>query len=308
MKAEPRYLTLMVVPDATSAHVRRVRVRHAWLKAAGALLGALLLLAVGASGLAAWTWGQVGQGAELKRENARMRTALVALEQRVADASAKVEQLSQAEMKLRRLTLVSDPDRNLAVGPVGGADPHPSTEGLPTASFAAHTDGGAGSIARRAEVLGEGSTKALASMRELSELLDRESARLARTPSRRPTRGYTSSGFGVRTDPFTGLSQRHAGLDFSAEVGTEVRATADGTVRFAATHGAYGQLVEIDHGFGLTTRYAHLSQIDVKAGQKVGRGSPIGRVGNTGRSTGPHLHYEVRLLGVPRDPRAFILD
>ncbi len=115
-----------------------------------------------------------------------------------------------------------------------------------------------------------------------------------------------SSGFGPRLDPFTGRYAFHSGMDFAGPWGTAVRATAAGTIIFAGTRGGYGNMVEIDHGMGLHTRYGHLSAITVRVGTKVEKGAAIGRVGSTGRSTGPHVHYEVWYDDVVRNPRNFI--
>lgn len=127
-------------------------------------------------------------------------------------------------------------------------------------------------------------------------------------PLRRPLDGddSTTSNFGTRTDPFTGAATMHAGMDFRGETGTPVRAAGAGKVLRAEVAGGYGNLVEIDHGNGLTTRYAHLSAFDVKADQIVPPGAIIGRLGSTGRSTGPHLHYETRLAGEASNPLRFI--
>jgi len=127
-------------------------------------------------------------------------------------------------------------------------------------------------------------------------------------PLRRPLEGddSTTSNYGVRTDPFTGANAMHAGMDFRAETGTPVRAAGAGKVLRAEIAGGYGNLVEIDHGNGLTTRYGHLSAFEVEAGQIVPPGAIIGRVGSTGRSTGPHLHYETRNGGEPSNPLRFI--
>jgi murein DD-endopeptidase MepM/ murein hydrolase activator NlpD len=114
------------------------------------------------------------------------------------------------------------------------------------------------------------------------------------------------SGFGFRTDPFTGRPALHTGLDFPAEIGTPILAAAGGVVVSTDTHAAYGKLVEVDHGRGLMTRYAHASRIDVKPGDIVKRGQKIAEVGNTGRSTGPHLHFEVLVDGVPQNPSRFL--
>ena len=138
-----------------------------------------------------------------------------------------------------------------------------------------------------------------------------EIARFTRTlgtlPVRKPLDGIDlMSGFGVRMDPFTGSPAMHTGLDLHGETGDPVRATADGTVTSAGWSGGYGRVVDIDHGNGLTTRYGHLSTIDVRVGQSVKAGQIIGKVGSTGRSTGPHLHYETRLRKEAVDPQKFL--
>ena len=107
----------------------------------------------------------------------------------------------------------------------------------------------------------------------------------------------TASGYGTRIDPIYKTVKFHSGMDFSANVGTPVYATGNGVVRKAGWEGLYGNCIQIDHGFGYVTRYAHLSKIDVRVGQKVVRGETIGKVGTTGKSTGPHLHYEVMVKG-----------
>lgn len=114
---------------------------------------------------------------------------------------------------------------------------------------------------------------------------------------------YTmSSGYGIRRDPIYGSSKFHAGLDFAAQTGTPVYATADGEVTVADRRSSYGNCIDISHGYNYLTRYAHLSKIMVKAGQSVKRGEVIGLVGSTGKSTGPHLHYEVRFKDEPQNP------
>ncbi len=118
--------------------------------------------------------------------------------------------------------------------------------------------------------------------------------------------GWFSSNFGYRIDPFTGQRSFHEGIDFPAEPGTPVLAAASGKVTFAEVHPEYGKMVEIDHGNGLVSRYAHSSQLLVKEGDLVVAGQQIATVGSTGRSTGPHLHFEVRLNGVPQNPARFL--
>jgi murein DD-endopeptidase MepM/ murein hydrolase activator NlpD len=138
--------------------------------------------------------------------------------------------------------------------------------------------------------------------------IDRLSRTLSLVPYRKPVIGEIelSSGFGVRTDPFLGRPAMHTGLDFRASMGDPVRVTANGTVTSAGWSGGYGRMVEVDHGNGLSTRYGHLSEILVKVGQPVKIGEVIGAVGSTGRSTGPHLHYETRIDGEAVDPQKFL--
>jgi murein DD-endopeptidase MepM/ murein hydrolase activator NlpD len=129
------------------------------------------------------------------------------------------------------------------------------------------------------------------------------------TPSVRPIRGgYLSSRYGRRLDPFTGQPSLHRGIDFAAEVGTPVIAPAAGRVKRASRRGSLGLLIEIDHGNGLITRYGHLDSFAVNRGDWVTRGQVIGRVGNTGRSTGPHLHYEVVSNGRSQNPWLYIIN
>jgi murein DD-endopeptidase MepM/ murein hydrolase activator NlpD len=138
--------------------------------------------------------------------------------------------------------------------------------------------------------------------------VERLTRALATVPVRKPVPGEidTTSGFGMRVDPFLHIPAMHTGLDFRGETGEAIRATAAGTVTHTGWSGGYGKMVEIDHGNGLSTRYGHLSSIDVEVGQSVRSGQVVGRMGSTGRSTGPHLHYETRIDGEAVDPQRFL--
>jgi murein DD-endopeptidase MepM/ murein hydrolase activator NlpD len=138
--------------------------------------------------------------------------------------------------------------------------------------------------------------------------VERLNRTLALVPYRKPVIGEVefTSGFGVRSDPFLGRPAMHTGLDFRAATGDPVRATANGKVVSSGSAGGYGRMVEVDHGNGLSTRYGHLSEINVKVGDTVRIGQVIGAVGSTGRSTGPHLHYETRIDGEAVDPQKFL--
>ena len=131
---------------------------------------------------------------------------------------------------------------------------------------------------------------------------------LACTPAVRPTRGWTTSRFGYRVSPFTGMREFHKGLDIANRMGTPIVATADGVVSSVAYRGLLGKVITVNHGHGMVTRYAHISKALKKRGESVKRGETIATIGNTGRTTGPHLHYEVHLNGIPVNPKKYILN
>jgi murein DD-endopeptidase MepM/ murein hydrolase activator NlpD len=146
------------------------------------------------------------------------------------------------------------------------------------------------------------------SLSQLEKLLKVKKEMLAHTPSVWPVQGWVTSGFGYRTNPFTGLTQMHEGLDISNRVGTPVIASANGIVSDVGNDIAHGKIVVLFHGFGMTSSYSHLSKVLVRVGQKVKRGDKIAEVGMTGKTTGPHLHYVVKINGVPINPARYILN
>lgn len=144
-------------------------------------------------------------------------------------------------------------------------------------------------------------------IKEVENIIIKKREELSRIPSILPARGIIVSNFGYRRDPFTGEWKMHEGIDITAPTGTPVYATANGRVVFAGYKDGYGLCIDISHGNGIITRYAHLSRILVSVGQKVKRNEIIGKVGSTGRSTGSHLHYEVIVNGVPKNPLNYII-
>lgn len=148
----------------------------------------------------------------------------------------------------------------------------------------------------------------IVSLEEILNILNDRTSVLTSTPSIRPTRGWISSGFGMRIDPWTGKKHMHEGIDIAARAGSEVRAAADGVIIFAGMNPTLGKGVVINHGYGFVTRYGHNSEIYVEIGKKVRRGDVIAAIGSTGRSTGPHLHYEVVRNQKPINPMNYILD
>jgi murein DD-endopeptidase MepM/ murein hydrolase activator NlpD len=146
------------------------------------------------------------------------------------------------------------------------------------------------------------------SLSEIEKNLQSKREVLIHTPSIWPIMGWVTSGFGFRTNPFTGLAQMHEGMDISNRVGTLIVAPADGIVSDVGNDAVHGRIMVISHGFGMTSRYAHLNKVLVKVGQRVKRGDKIAEVGMTGKTTGPHLHYEVRLNGIPVNPMRYVLN
>ena len=147
-----------------------------------------------------------------------------------------------------------------------------------------------------------------AALEEITHYFEAQRRELARSPAAWPARGLVTSDFGARLDPYTADRVLHRGLDIAGPAGGPVLAPSDGTVTFAGSKTGYGKRVVIDHGLGIETTYSHLARIEVKRGQAVQRGQRLGTVGSTGRATGPHLHYEVRVDGEAVNPRQFIMD
>ena len=145
-------------------------------------------------------------------------------------------------------------------------------------------------------------------LQHLLSTLSQQKNLLSSIPSVAPVDGWITSGFGTRVSPFTGERTAHAGIDIAAPVGTPIMAPADGVVIFTGAKAGFGNFIMIAHGYGVVTRYGHNHQNLVQPGQKVGRGEQIGTVGETGRATGPHLHYEVVINGKLENPQKFILD
>ncbi len=158
------------------------------------------------------------------------------------------------------------------------------------------------------EQIDEAMTKQEDGFADLYEYIGEQRNILASTPAIRPTIGWVSSKFGYRTSPFTGRRTFHKGLDIANRKGTPIVATADGVVTFSGSKGNLGILLQVDHGHGMVTKYGHLLKSLKKRGEAVKRGEIIAHMGNSGRSTGPHVHYEVRLNGLPVNPSKYILD
>jgi murein DD-endopeptidase MepM/ murein hydrolase activator NlpD len=239
---------------------------------------------------------------EIAQRDKFMRENLDAMAQKVGDMQARMVKLEamsdrvsgMAGLKpedLQGLAPAAKPGAGGAGGPfVPMARPNPSLDDLNAALR---------SLDDTAQTQGDLLT--LAESRLLESRL-----KTLMIPSSRPIDVAVGSGFGFRADPFTGRGALHTGLDFPSPTGTPIHAAAGGVVRTAEVHPEYGLMLEIDHGNGLMTRYGHTSRILVKPGDLVRRGQVVAEVGTTGRSTGPHLHFEVLVDGIPQDPQRFL--
>lgn len=299
--------TLIVVPDHDS-QVKRFRIQKSFLVQLASAAGVLaLLLTIGTVHYFVVA-KDAAENKILREENLTLRSQLKAINERVEHINTTLDRVERFDQKLRALTLLSDPQRNLAMGPTAT---DPNTQVLPSGDnqfVRASVVENPKAISGKLDKLSAEATRQEQSLQELQQYFQDQRSLLASIPSVWPARGWVTSDFGQRLDPYTAERVMHQGLDIAAPHGKEVQAPSDGTVVFAGLEGGYGNVLVIDHGYGIKTRYGHLSQILVKAGEHVARGQNVAMIGNTGRSTGPHLHYEVRVNGVPQNPRKFILE
>lgn len=217
----------------------------------------------------------------------------------------RLEMLDQLEKKIRIIASIDQPDTHEAVFGVGGSAPEDINTNVDlTQKHSVMLR----QMHNQVNQL-EGATEAKKeSLTDLLNDLERQKNIMAHTPTIRPTEGYVSSTFGYRISPFTKKREFHKGLDIANRMGTPIVATADGVVMFAGSKGQLGNVIVIDHGHGIMTRFAHLEKALMKSGDRVKRGDLIAKMGSTGRSTGPHVHYEVHLNGVPVNPKKYIMN
>lgn len=236
----------------------------------------------------------------LRVENSRLLAQYNILSSRLDDALGVMQQLQRRDDNLYRVIMQADPVADaLRNASYGKTNRYEELMDMTNAKMVVNTTQQMDLLARRVYVQSK-------SYDDIVELCKKHDDMLACIPAIQPVSNknlkQTASGYGNRIDPIYKTVKFHAGMDFSANVGTPVYATGNGTVQKAGWEGLYGNCITINHGFGYVTRYAHLSKIGVRKGQKVVRGEKIGQVGSTGKSTGPHLHYEVHLKGHIMNP------
>jgi murein DD-endopeptidase MepM/ murein hydrolase activator NlpD len=293
----PRRLnTIIVVPHSKAKFFKISFSTRALVIGACVAVVALLLsvIAISYTGSAVSRRAEVAQ---LQTENRELAEVNRQLETTIAEVQ---DRLDDFEERTSRLALAAGMDSQ--VGGSGGGEDRPLTgdhvgsggpyDRLPGSPLTLKLQGDW--ISSRLDLV--------------EERLTNQDEKMAATPTIAPVLGLLTDGYGRRADPFTGRRSFHRGLDISARRGTPVHAPADGVVVFAGRNGGLGKTLRISHGFGYTTVYGHLDTIEVEAGTEVHRGDEIGLLGNTGRSTGPHLHYEVELDGRAVNPLYYILD
>ena len=236
----------------------------------------------------------------LEKENTYLETKLVELNSAISNLKGQMGELIEKEKKVRMVFGLPQVDAQIRGLGVGGPMPSKLDDVGPAVEQMYVVESELDKLLRQARFEKENFDKIYSSLSERKKTLDH-------TPSIKPTSGYLSCGFGMRIDPFTGRKQPHRGIDLATDIGTPVYATADGVVSHVGRDVGLGKLVRINHLHNYTTVYAHLSRISVKRGQHVKRGQVIGSVGNTGYSTGPHLHYEVHHQGRAQNPLKYFL-
>lgn len=280
MTRDDRFYAFIIARTSRSrAHIRRISVHKRWLKAS------VLGFAVVGAALMYGFYGLVQQAEHLRieHENARLRAQNEKQRQELLKLNNRVNAVEDTSRKLEQLSGISTPEQTTARGRGGPARPIESDATL------AELERKTARLERRMWVYQE--------MVSSGGMI----------PSLWPVEGSLEGGFGGRRNPFGGRGwEYHEGQDIDADHGAPVMAAGSGRVTTAGRQRGYGNVVYIDHGAGLSTRYGHLSQINVAVGQMVTRGQKIGLVGSTGRSTGPHLHYEVRINHQPVDPKRYL--
>ena len=284
--------TIIFVPHAR-ARFRQFRVSSRALVSLGVAAG--LVVVLGASFCVLWL-SSVRSNREvsaLVAENQDLRGRSKTLSSRLEGLE---RQLAEFEERTRRLSIVAGltTSHDPGTGGVGGLTAIPVEPG-------AQSVAGLREAARRGALLSD-------RLEAIEQRLSSKADRLALTPTLAPTAGVLTAGYGARSDPFTGQQEFHTGIDISTPSGNRIVAPAAGIVVKVGWENGYGKTVQVAHGFGINTFYAHLETARVLEGQRVKRGDLLGLTGSSGRSTGPHLHYEVRVAGRPVDPLDYVLN
>lgn len=248
---------------------------------------------------------QMSRLVQLQKENEQQKRQFVHLKGRISQLTQKMVELQEFDHRLKVMVNLETNDDNAPFHGVGGSDPKDLT---PDYSMAKTHRELVRVMHRSLDTLDKEIDFDKQDKAQLQGFLEKQKKLFASTPSIWPTKGWLSSRFSYRFSPFTGRKEFHKGIDISTRKGAPIIAPANGVVSAVRWDHLSGKVVTINHGYGLVTVYAHLSKALVKKGQYVKRGETIALVGNTGRSTGPHLHYELHLKKVPTNPLRYILN
>lgn len=247
--------------------------------------------------------GQYGEVNELRKLAESRKTQIDELSQKVNEFEERMTVLKEFDRKIRAITNMEGERRSSQFPGMGGSVP---PEDLEDKDRKTGEDALYDAIRKNMDqLLGEVSSRE-GSFREIFDQLQKRKNLLAATPAIWPIMGWVTSEFGYRTSPFTGTREMHRGMDISTKLGDEIIAPADGVVTRVSRESDMGNMIKIEHGKGISTYYGHLLKVVVREGEKVKRGTVIGLVGNSGRSTGPHLHYSITVAGIYVNPRNYL--
>lgn len=286
----------LVIADRQTGAIRRLTI-SLWptLAAAAGIFAIPVLIGLGAR------WSATAAIATLETTNSALEIENASYHDATGQLADQVSALQAAVDQIDKKAAV-DPDAKRAMQKLPAVVKSRAMGGGDVSTLLGSVTGPETALAILSDLLGAIGTR----LDSVRDTVERRQALAAATPSIWPVAGWLSSPYGSRTDPFNDEKAFHPGLDISADYGSRVVATADGTVESAGNNGAYGLMVVLDHGFGISTKYGHLSRIAVASGQRVTRGDVIGFVGSTGRSTGPHLHYEIWMNGRLTNPMTLL--
>jgi len=291
--SDRRFYTVLVLPHSSS-RFRKLYVSRGFLACVGLVVAILVSAGLVSPHLFLALQSRSAEIEALDRENAALRQRAAEFEVALSGIAERLDGVEARSGRMASVLGVGDlPSVQAAAG--GGTD-------MPSAAHRTRL------YDPELQALESRATSLDRSMEQLDEAFRERMQRLASTPAIMPVQGWFSDGFGWRTDPVTGSRSFHRGIDIVADRGTPIRATADGVVTRATRMADYGKMIDLSHGHGYATRYGHMSEILVKPGQTVRRGDVIGRVGSTGRSTGPHVHYEVFRDGRRVNPWKYLGD
>ncbi|MBN1572348.1 MAG: peptidoglycan DD-metalloendopeptidase family protein [Deltaproteobacteria bacterium] len=292
-----KHYTVIIVPERASTLFKLKFSNHSLY-----ILTALILATFIISGYMFYNYIDVRsryvEMGDLSEQNRQLKEELKGFEKTYETLSARMDKIKGFDEKIRDLADIDEYTEEKTLFGIGG----PIPGGKEKSSLDDRTSALFDELNSEIERLSEVANHEEQSLNELLSFLEEQENLLASTPSIWPTRGFVTSGFGFRG------RRMHEGLDIANRVGTRINASADGIVIFAGIRSGYGKFLIIDHGYGISTCYGHLNSIDAREGQRLKRGERLGTIGNTGRSTGPHLHYEVRINGVPVNPVNYILN